>query len=483
MFFYRFLQASARSFSIICQSFQLDKGLPFAEVLSERDIKKAFDDNECRFGEGEHDIFTPAVTLWGFLSQVLFTGAERSCKAAVHRISLLLERLGRPVCSANDGGFCKARAKIAEGVPKQLVRTMCERAERMAKSTLPNGRKNVWLVDGTTATGPDTAKNQAEYPQSDRQRKGCGFPMMRIVVLVSLMTAMVRSVAVGPYRGKGTGESALFRELAEDIPPGSVVVGDRYYCSYFAFVELWKKGIDVVARVIDARLEGLGKRDAFKRLKNGDLLVTWKKSVRPDWMSLEEHRALPDSLTVRYIEVRVGKNGFRTQHLHIVTTLLAPETDPRESLIELYHDRWHVELDLRAIKTTLGLDILRGQTPHMMRLEFFVGLLAYNLIRLYILNSAATADDPTVTPRNISFTMAQNMIATSLLLIHFMDAAASLTHTSDLLRRLATHRVGHRLNRVEPRVLKRQQKAYPHPKEPRSELRKKLCKHHALVVG
>jgi hypothetical protein len=206
-------------------------------------------------------------------------------------------------------------------------------------------------------------------------------------------------------------------------------------------------------------------------------------------MSLDEHHALPDSLTVRYIEVRVGKDGFRTQHLHIVTTLLDPETDSAESIAELYHDRWHVELDLDSIKTTLGLDILRGQTPHMMRLEFFVGLLAYNLIRLTILNSATAAadagvalrsDGTTVTPRTISFTAAKNMLATSLLLVHTLDVATH-THTADLLR-LATRRVGHRPNRVEPRVLKRQQKAYPHPKEPRCELRKKLCEHHALVV-
>jgi len=108
---------------------------------------------------------------------------------------------------------------------------------------------------------------------------------------------------------------------------------------------------------------------------------------------------------------------------------------------------------------------------------------AYNLIRLHILNSAATADDPTVTPRNISFTAAKTTIATSFLLIHHLDASAAHPHIAASLRRLATHRVGHRPDRVEPRVLKRQQKAYPHPKEPRRELREKLCQHHALVVG
>ena len=243
MFFYHDLKSAARPFSSILRSFQNVKGLPFADVLGEGDIRGAFAAADCRFGEGEHDVFTPEVTLWAFLSQMLFAGNDRSCDAAVLRIRQMLSLQGKPACAFHSGGYCKARAKIDESVPIRLLRIMADRAEEKVKSAWTwNGRKHVYLVDGTEVSGPDTPENQAAYPQSGNQAAGCGFPLMRCVVLTSFATAMVRSVAVGPHHGKGTGETALFRGLIATIPASSVVVGDRYHCSYFAFAELRKKG-------------------------------------------------------------------------------------------------------------------------------------------------------------------------------------------------------------------------------------------------
>jgi hypothetical protein len=471
---YKILRGMARPFSAILRAIHLDAGLPFANVLSEADIQKAFDDADCHFAENEDDIFTPAITLWAFLSQMLFAGPARSCNAAAHRIRDFLLSQGKPACSSRSGAYCKARDKIDEAVPMQLIRNVAHQSEQKArKSWLWNGRKHVYLVDGAEVTGADTPENQATYPQPDTQLPGCGFPMMRIVVLTSLITAMVRGIAVGPYSGKETGESALFRKVAEDIPQGSVVVGDRYYCSYFAIAMLLQKGIDTVTRLTNQRLEALGNRDTFKRMKNGDLLVTWKRPQRPDWMSREEYLAMPETLTLRLVEVHVAEKGFRTRHLHVVTTLLDAKCDTSESLAELYRKRWHVELDLNAIKTMMGLDILRGKSPHMMRLELLVGLLAYNLVRLMMLNSASLSG---VSPRSISFTTCLGYLASSWNHVHWMPLSIWRSQIEANLLELAKHRVGHRPGRLEPRQLKRRLKAYNQLQLPRADARKKLLK-------
>lgn len=472
MSFYKTLQWVTRPFSAILRAVHLDAGLPFAQVLSETDIQKAFDAADCHFAEGEDAIFTPSLTLWAFLSQMLFSGAARSCNAAVLRVRDYLLSQGKPACSSKSGAFCKARNKIDEAVPAQLIRNVAHQSEQKAKKNwLWNGRKHPYLVDGAEVTGADTPENQAEYPQPNTQSPGCGFPMMRIVVLTSLITAMVRSVATGPYSGKESGESALFRKVAEDIPEGSVVVGDRYYCAYFAIAMLIQKGIDVVTRLTNKRLEALGDRDSFQRMKNGDLLVTWKRPQRPDWMSHEEYETMPETLTVRLVEVHVTEKGFRTRHLYVVTTLLDVDLDSSESLAELYRKRWHVETDLNMIKTMMGLDILRGKTPHIMRLELLVGLLAYNLVRLMMLNSASLAG---ISPRSISFTACLSYLALSWSRVHWMPLSVWQSQIGINLLELSKHRVGQRPGRFEPRQLKRRIKAYNKLKLPREQARKKL---------
>src|SRR5215469_11073216 len=166
MSFYTIPQLFARPFLAILKSFQSDAGLPFSDVLSERDIQQAFDDAGCRFAEQEHNTFTPAVTLWAFLSQMLCSGPARSCNAAVLRVQQFLHFIGKSVPALNSGGFCKARAKIDEAVPYALLQSVADKAEHNAKDEWRwNERANVFLVDGTIVTGPDTAANQAEYPQ------------------------------------------------------------------------------------------------------------------------------------------------------------------------------------------------------------------------------------------------------------------------------------------------------------------------------
>ena len=180
---------------------------------------------------------------------------------------------------------------------------------------------------------------------------------------------------------------------------------------------------------------------------------------------------MPETLTLRLIEVYITEKGFRTKHLHVVTTLLDTKIDSSESLADLYRRRWNVELDLNAIKTMMGLDQLRGRTPHMMRLELFVGLLAYNLVRLLMMNSVGVTGG---VPRGIGFTAALGVVASSWMSVFGMGAAMNREHVIDNVRELGRHRSGHRSGRVEPRVLKRRLKAYPRMQESRATLRKKL---------
>jgi hypothetical protein len=456
----------------IPKSFQLDEGLPFTNVLSEKDIQKAFDEADCHFAKNENNIFTPAITLWAFLSQMLHSGSARSCNAAVLRIQQFMHFIGKSIPALNSGGYCKARAKIDEAVPYTLLQSVADKAEDNAKDEWKwNGRNNVFLVDGTTFNGPDTAANQAAYPQSSSQAEGCGFPIMQCVMMTSLITAMVRTLAFGPCRGKGTGEGALFRKIAPELPKGSVVVGDRYYCSYFTIAILMQYGIDVVSRLTPTRLDELKKSSTRVRMKNGDWLVTWQRSRRPDWMPVEEYATMPGTLTLRLTEVHVAERGFRVKHFWTVSTLLDEERDSGESLADLYRRRWHVELDLNSIKTMMGLDELRCKTPRMMRLELLVGILAYNLVRLTILNSSSLFG---MQPRAISFTASLSMVASGWTSVFGMSSEMFCAFGSYNLRELSKQRVGHRGGRVEPRVVKRRPKHYPRMQQTRAMLKEKI---------
>ena len=201
----------------------------------------------------------------------------------------------------------------------------------------------------------------------------------------------------------------MFRTLLKTLSAGSVVVGDRCFSSYFAVAAMLRHSVDLVSRLTTSRLTALGDPAQCVTLKNGEMLMTWKRPFRRGWMTPEEYAEVPKTLTLRVLTVTVAEKGFRVKHLRVITTLLDAQRDPGDTLAWLYRKRWHVEIDLRAIKTTMCLDILRGQTPHMMRLELFVGLLAVNLIRLKLLTAASQSDD--LTPRDVSFTSALTILS------------------------------------------------------------------------
>ena len=306
-------------FRLVLNSFLQQPGLPFADVLPEDRIQTAFDEQGVAFAQEEDAIYTPQLTLWASLSQVLFQDEQRSCLAAVSRVIVLLVALGQEPPSDNTGAYCRARSKLPVAVIRRLTCEVADRCEcGVPKSWLWHGR-HVKLVDGSTCSMPDTDANQAEYPQPTSQEVGLGFPLARFVVLLSLATAMISDLAIGPYSGKETGESALLRELLERLNPGDILLADRYFCSYFMVCLLMTAKVDFVTRLHQRRTADFRRG---QRLGAGDHVVVWSRPERPEWMNQATYEQMPKSIEVREVEVAVAQPGFRTELLVVVTTLI-----------------------------------------------------------------------------------------------------------------------------------------------------------------
>jgi len=455
-------------FRLVLASFLQRPGLPFADALPEEAIQKAFDHEKVSFAEDEGAVYTPAVTLWAFLSQVLFKDEQRSCVAAVARVVVLLVALERGPCSGNTGAYCRARGKLSEKVIHQLTIDVADGCEKQIDAEWLWHGHHVYLADGSTISMPDTPENQEAYPQSGTQRKGLGFPVARVVVLMSLASGMLKDMAIGPYRGKGVGETALLRQLLDGFEPGDILLADRYYCSYFMIVLLKESGIDFVTRIHQLRTVDFRRGD---RLGKGDHVVQWNRPVKPKWMDQQTYDRMPMSIKVREIQVQIHQPGSRTKSFVVVTTLTEAAKYTKDDIAELYHRRWLAELDIRSIKITMGMDILRCKTPEMVRKEMWTCLLAYNLIRQTMLQSARASGH---SPRRLSFAAAMQSIAANWLVIVLSDddTAANLIEAS--LANLPAHRVGHRPGRVEPRAIKRRPKPHKLLTKPRHQARAEL---------
>lgn len=459
----------ARSFQLLRQAFLQADGLPFSDVLSEDDIQRAFEAEDVCFARGQDDIYTPTITLWAFLSQTLHAGRLRSCAAAVSRVIVLCVALGRKPPSPDTGAYCRARAKLPENVLRRLVYEVADQLEsRVPADWLWLGR-HVKAGDGTTLITPDTRKNQDLWPQPGTQKPGLGFPVLRMVVLFSLATAAVCGLAVGPYKGKGTGEPGLLRELFDRFQEGDVFLGDCYFCSYFLLALFLAQGVDVVVRQHQSRTTDFRRG---QRLGHEDHVVEWQRPQRPSWMDRETYATIPKTLTVRELKVHVALRGFRVQQLVVVTTLTDAERYPKDEVAGLFRQRWHAELDLRNVKISLQMDDLRGRTPEMVRREIWGHGLAYNLIRKAIAQAALVHEK---VPRMLSFAAALAAVATSWdhATLAKPNVLAALAEAQ--FRVIAWHQVGDRPDRVEPRAIKRHPKPHRWLRQPRQEARAALC--------
>ena len=452
-------------FATTLESFAQGQGR-FDEALPETQIQQVADDLDVHFGNRPGNVFTPALTLWTFLTQVL--SGSKTCVAAVARTIALRMALGLMPCSAYTGAYCKARRKLPEPFLRGLTYTVGEAIEDRAPEHWRWHGRRVLLVDGFESTMADTPENQREYPQPKSQQPGLGFPMIRAVVLLAFATACLVGAAFGPHKGKQTGETALFRQLFDRLRRGDVVVADRYYCSYWMIALLMQQGVEVAFRLHQKRKYDFRRG---RRLGSGDHIVEWTKPQRPTWMDAELYASLPDTLTVREIRFRVDQRGSRSEEIVVATTLLDAEQYSKAEVADLYHQRWHAELDIRAIKQTLKMDYLSCKTPDMVRRELWVHLLGYNLVRKVMAESACLKG---LCPRQLSFAGAVQTLEQFRWLLLFSADASRQQVVLVVLQCVATHEVGNRPGRVEPRAVKRRPKPYPKLKKPRAEARAEL---------
>jgi len=434
--------------------------LVFAGLLSAESIHYAFGDAR-RLWRGW--VYTPAVTVWVFLSQCL--SADHSCRDAVARLIAWRVAGGQKPCSADTGAYCTARADLPEEACQQLVRDTGSSLEREAPAAWLWHGRHVRVLDGSTITMPDTEANQAEYPQMKSQRPGCGFPIARILVVFSLSVGTVLEAAICKYEGKLTGENSMFRELHDMLEPGDVVLADRYFSGWFDIALLLSRGVDCVVRKHQLRATDFR---TGRRLGKDDHLVVWSRPQRPSWMTREQYVTMPPQLVLREVRIRVTQKGFRTKSLVVVTTLLDAEKYPANEIALLYRQRWQAELCLRSIKSVLQMDHLRCKCPQRVRNELRMHLVGYNLIRRVMAVAAFESGRP---PWEISFKGALQTI-NNLLPLLALRAAAIDAWCCTLIDAVATHVVGDRSDRYEPRVVKRRPKPYALMQRPRHEYKR-----------
>jgi hypothetical protein len=420
---------------------------------------ECLDQVEALLPEHRERLFPPTETLSMFLAQAM--GADRSCQKAVDEAAIKRLMGGLPLCSSHTGAYCRARQRL----PLEMVATLVRHTARVMGERTPGAwrwrGRPVRLVDGATVALPDTADNQAHYPQPGSQQPGLGFPLCRLVGLTCLASGALLNAALGPCQGKGSDEQSLLRSILGTLDSGDLLLGDGYYATYFLLCALQERGVDGVFEQQGARRRSTDFRRGQRLGPRDHLIELRKPKIKPDWMSQSRYDQAPETLNVR--ELRTGGKL-------LMTTLLCPKRTSKAALKALYRDRWHVELDLRNIKTTLGMEMLSCRTPAMAEKEIWIYLLAYNLIRLLMAQAASLAD---ILPRQLSFKH-----TLQLWMAWQKNGAASYDdgQLAGLFILIAQQRVDNRPGRVEPRAVKRRPKPFPLLTKPRPIAREDVRK-------
>jgi len=409
--------------------------------------------------------FTPQVTFWAFVAQVLSPGSP--CREMVRRIEAWWQHSSRGAItlSGSTSAYCQARARLDLEALELVAQHLCWSLERnvLQAERWLHGRA-VKIVDGTNLSMPDTPANQALWPQPSSQKAGLGFPMMKLVGLFSLASGALLETARGNLQ---VHESLLFRELWKKLPAGDIVLADRGFCSYGAMASLRERGVDSVMRLHQARPADFRRG---KALGPDDRLVSWQKpSQRTEAWSEEEFAALPDTLTLRMIRLRVTAKGFRTRTVVLVTTLTDAALYPADALRELYGQRWQVELHFAQIKTMLAMDVLRCKSSEMIEREVAIHRIAYNLVRSLMQRSAHLHRVPL---GRISFKGSLDTVRHWSAVI---AAAGERPRKQDqlidqMLVAMARDPVPERSARSEPRARKRRPKNYQLLTKPRTQM-------------
>lgn len=399
----------------------------------------------------------PVVTTWLFLQQRLHGNT-----ACTH----LRHLSGMPV---NPSAYCQARARL----PLRFFEALERRVTDAVRSDLPRAARHRWeghrlfFLDGSAFSMPDTRELQEYFGQPGGQAAGCGFPVAHLLVLFDYPTGMIRQTLALPLRSHDMAHAAA---LHPTLRPGDLLVGDRAFSSYAHLALCRRRRLHGLFRVHQKQIvsfrchrrhqtpqqpaPGLPTSRWLRRLGHRDQLVEYSKpAARPDWMTEEQGRQLPETLVVRELRYRVRVPGVRTKEVTLVTTLLDADRYPAKELARLYGLRWGVETNRGHLKRTLGMDVLHGTTVAGVLKELAVFVIVYNLVRRVM---AAAAARQKVRMDRISF----------------IDAWRWLQQAkpASVLPELVVN--PHRPGRHQPRVRKRRPKEFPVMTRPRAELRK-----------
>jgi hypothetical protein len=408
-------------------------------------------------------VLDPATTIYLFLLQVLH--GNTACQHVVHFGGW----------SFTDSAYCQARKRLPLAVYDRLLgRTAA--ALRTASDAARWLGHRVWIVDGSSFSMPDEPELQRHFGQPAGQRKGCGFPVAKWLALFDVATGMLLRSRTAPLRSH---DMSQVGSIPDGLERGDIVLGDRGFCSYAHLAILVRRGLQAVFRVHQQQIVDFtpGRPTARRKgpyprpqglpssrwvLAHGamDQIVVWfKPTSSPRWMSADEFAMLPSEIAVRELRYRVETPGYRVREITLVTTLLDASTYPATDLAELYYKRWRVELNFRHMKISMKMDVLRCETVEGVLKELAIFSLAYNLVRSVMMESARVRG---IDPDRVGL----------------IDAVRWLIGLEGTTRAAVLVINPSRRGRVEPRVVKRRPKQYMRMTKPRSELRKQLPMKH-----
>lgn len=409
-------------------------------------------------------IFSLELVFWAFLNQIFMQGT--SCSETVKKIQSWMLFKRRKLPSSSTSAYCQARKRL----PVKLLQTIHQHIISVATSQ--KNYKGLWknrevkVVDGTGLSMSDTSKNQKHYPQSTMMKAGCGFPQIKLTAVFSLASGTLLGYAFGDLKQS---ENTLWKKLWSLLKPGDIALGDRGFGSYANIAALLHKGVDSVMRLHQGR-EKIVNFKQGKKLGKNDCIITWKRpGTRSKNWSLFKWNKLPETLKIRIIEAPILRKGFRSQKILISTTLLDSEKYSAIEIAQLYFKRWQIEVFFRDIKTTMGMDVLRGRSPQMIQKELLMYSIAYNLLRSMMQEAASMYE---VSLSRISFKSTVQQFNQWLWL--FMRPGLSLKQLRELknefYEKLVDRLVPERPGRNEPRARKRRQKNYNLLTKPRNEM-------------
>jgi len=406
-------------------------------------------------------IFTPWRTFWMFTGQIL--SATQTCREALRKaqVWICLDNIKNEKKNKNKKknkknekisprtpAYCKARGRLNPEYLDNVNQKVIDKHQSQVKTDHLWCGKDVKIVDGSSVSMPDTRENQKLYPQPSGQKKGCGFPVMRIVVMFSLATGLMLACRKGSLK---VSERILWHQMWDAYQEGDVVLADRGFCSYADYWLLSERKIDCVMRLHQARKNN----KLIKRFNKNDRLVEWERggaSSRPKWLTKEQWNEIPQSMTVRLVNINVDIPGFRTKNITVATTLLDNEKYPPQVIADLYLQRWLCELFIRDIKTTMRMNVLRCKTPEMIRKELTVFMIVYNLIRGLIWQAVLNKG---IEPYRISFAGTIATIRQWAPILAAIDGYKKKRLLDALMELLATDVIPIREPRREPRAIKR----------------------------